>query len=173
MTTRKKALFLDRDGVINEDTGYPHKPEHIVFKPAIFHICKKAMEKGYIIIVVTNQAGIAKGRFTERDIEDLHRWMALKFMEKGISIAGFYYCPYHKNGIVDRYKKDSDCRKPKPGMFIQAAKDLDIDMSKSIMIGDKQSDRIEMPSLKCYIIKSKYTLENYDFETMEQVINVL
>jgi D-glycero-D-manno-heptose 1,7-bisphosphate phosphatase len=173
VSQKKKALFLDRDGVINEDSEYPHKPEHIVFKPGVFGLCRIALEKGYLIVVVTNQAGVAKGRFTEADVRSLHQWMAQRFLEQGITIAGFYYCPFHKNGIVEEYKKDSDCRKPKPGMFLQAAKDLDIDLSKSIMVGDKQSDRIELPELKCFVVKSRYSGDHYDFADIGKVKEVL
>jgi D-glycero-D-manno-heptose 1,7-bisphosphate phosphatase len=170
---KNKALFLDRDGIINEDKEYPHKPEHIVFYPAVFELSRAAIEKGYIVVVVTNQAGVAKGYFTENDVRSLHAWMAEQFGVKGITIAGFYYCPFHKNGVTPAYKRESYCRKPKPGMFLNAAKDLDIDLSRSIMIGDKQSDRIELPELKCYIIKSKYVVDNYDFETLEEVKAIL
>jgi len=173
MITKKKALFLDRDGIINEDNGYPHKPEQIVFKSAIFDLCKEAIKKGYIIVVVTNQAGVAKGIFTEEDVILLHKWMKERFKEKGIEISGFYYCPFHKEAVIEKYKKDSNLRKPKPGMFLQAAKDLNIDLSKSIMIGDKDSDRIELPQLKCYIIKSKYCESNYDFDSLEKVKEIL
>ncbi|HUI91936.1 MAG TPA: HAD family hydrolase [Chitinivibrionales bacterium] len=173
MSQKKKALFLDRDGVINEDSDYPHKPGQIVFNPGVFDLCLQAQEKGYSIVVVTNQAGVAKGRFTEADVQALHRWMAQRFLEKGITIAGFYYCPFHKNGTIEEYKKDSDCRKPKPGMFLKAAEDLDIDLSKSIMVGDKQSDRIELPELKCFVIKSRYSGDNYDFGDIDKVKDVL
>jgi D-glycero-D-manno-heptose 1,7-bisphosphate phosphatase len=173
VSQKKKALFLDRDGVINEDSEYPHRPEHIVFKPAVFDLCRAALEKGYVIVVVTNQAGVAKGRFTEADVLSLHAWMGQRFLEKGIPIAGFYYCPFHKNAIVLEYKKDSDCRKPGPGMFLLAASDLDIDLSKSIMVGDKQSDRIQLPELKCYVIKSGYSGDNFDFDDLDKVKDVL
>jgi D-glycero-D-manno-heptose 1,7-bisphosphate phosphatase len=173
MPEKKKALFLDRDGIINEDSAYPHRPEHIIFNPAIFDLCRTALGKGYIIVVVTNQAGVAKGKFTEADVRSLHAWMGERFSEKGIPIAGFYYCPFHKDGTVEAYRKDSDCRKPRPGMFIAAAHDLGIDLSKSIMIGDKQSDRIELPGLKSYIVKSRYSGSGFDFETLEQATLVL
>jgi D-glycero-D-manno-heptose 1,7-bisphosphate phosphatase len=173
MSQKKKALFLDRDGVINEDSEYPHKPEHIVFKSAVFDLCRAALDKGYVIVVVTNQAGVAKGRFTEADVQSLHRWMAQRFLEKGILVSGFYYCPFHKNAIVEEYKKDSDCRKPGPGMFLSAAKDLDIDLSKSIMVGDKQSDRIDLSELKCYVIKSGYSGDKFDFDDLDKVREIL
>jgi D-glycero-D-manno-heptose 1,7-bisphosphate phosphatase len=169
----RKALFLDRDGIINEDCEYPCKPEQIVFTPDIFEFCTIALQKDYIIVVMTNQAGVAKGKFTEEDVRALHAWMKGKFLEKGISLAGFYYCPYHKNGSVEAYKRESDCRKPKPGMFLAAARDLNIALSQSVMIGDKQSDRIELPQLRSFVIKSKYTNGNYDFETLMDALSVL
>ena len=125
----KKALFLDRDGIVNVDTKYLHKVEDVVFVDGIFELCKKAQIKGYIIVIVTNQAGVAKGYFSEDDVKVLHDWMIERFAEKGICISAVYYCPYHKDGIVEQYKKDSDCRKPKPGMFLQAAKEHDIDIA--------------------------------------------
>ena len=170
---KKKALFLDRDGIINKDWDYPHKPEHIEFFPAVFELCRAAIEKGYIIVVVTNQAGVAKGYFTENEVMSLHEWMKGQFRQRGIDIAGFYYCPFHKNGVVEAYAKESFCRKPKPGMFLNAAKDLNIDLSASVMIGDKQSDRIELPELKSYVIKSKYAIDKYDFETLEEAVKIL
>ena len=169
----KKALFLDRDGVINVDKAYPYKPEDIVFNEDVFDLCRKAIEKKYLIVVVTNQAGVAKGYFTEEDVISLHEWMKGKFHERGIEITGFYYCPYHKNGTIKKYRKDSDCRKPSPGMFLQAEKDLNISLSRSLMVGDKESDRIKIPGLKCIIIKSNYVPEGYDVESLKDIERLL
>ncbi|HEX2956591.1 MAG TPA: HAD family hydrolase [Chitinispirillaceae bacterium] len=168
-----KALFLDRDGIINEDTKYLHKAEDVVFIDGIFDLCSKAQQKGYILIVVTNQAGIARGYFTEEDVLTLHEWMKKQFAEKGIQISGFYYSPYHPSGVIERYKKDSDCRKPKPGLFIQAARDHNIDINQSLMVGDKQSDRIQLEGLRSVVIKSRYSPENYDFEKLLDVVGIL
>lgn len=165
----KMALFLDRDGIINEDTKYPHKPEHITFKKDIFKFCKAVIEKGYILVVVSNQAGVAKGYYSEDDVVFLHKWMENKFRERGITIAGFYYCPYHIEGTVQKYRKDSPMRKPKPGMILQAAKELGIDLKKSVMVGDKPSDRIELKELKSIIVHSKYTGNEYDAEDIVAV----
>ncbi len=165
----KKAVFLDRDGVINEDTAYPHKPEHIKFIKGIFELCKSSLDLGYILVVITNQAGVAKGYFSEDDVKSLHKWMDNKFCEQGIEIAGFYYCPFHKEGTIPAYKKDSDFRKPKPGMLLQASNELGIDLKKSIMIGDKPSDKIELEGLKTIILKSKYTGNTYNAEDLETV----
>lgn len=166
---KKKALFLDRDGIINEDSEYPFKPEHIVFKKGIFKFCKSAIDKGYILVVVTNQAGIAKGYYSEDDVVFLHKWMENKFREQGIPIAKFYYCPFHSEGTIEQYKKDSPLRKPKPGMILLAAQELDIDLKKSIMIGDKPSDRIELKELKSIIVHSHYSGDNYDAENIAAV----
>lgn len=170
---KNKALFLDRDGVINEDIGYPSKPEDIHFCDGIFELCKAAISKGYLIIVVTNQAGIAKGYFTEEDVQKLHQWMANEFLSRGIKITAFYYCPYHTEGKIIKYKRDDECRKPKPGMFLKAARDYNIDLSQSLMVGDKPSDRIELPQLRCIILKSKYTGNKYDVESLTDVITLL
>jgi D-glycero-D-manno-heptose 1,7-bisphosphate phosphatase len=173
ITRKNKAVFLDRDGIINEDREYPHNPADIVFIPAIFDFCRIALEKGYILVVVTNQAGVAKGYFTEDDVQALHEWMSGQFRDRGITISGFYYCPFHDKGVTEQYRKVSFCRKPKPGMFLNASKDLDIDLSRSVMIGDKQSDRIELPELKSYVIKSRYAVDNYDFESLGQAKEIL
>jgi len=171
---KNKALFLDRDGVINEDRGYPYKPEDIEFCDGIFPLCKKALEKGYLLIVVTNQAGVAKGYFTEKDVESLHKWMIEQFASRGIEITAFYFCPFHPEAKIPEYRKKSEFRKPDPGMIIQAASDFDIDLSLSIMIGDKPSDRIRLPQLKTFILKSKYTAEvDYDFESLAEIESVL
>jgi D-glycero-D-manno-heptose 1,7-bisphosphate phosphatase len=174
MTGKKnKALFLDRDGVINEDSAYPYKPEHIIFKEGIFDFCRKAVEKGYLLVVVTNQAGVAKGKFTEDDVKALHVWMGNQFQERHIPVAGFYYCPFHKDGVVPRYAVDSEWRKPKPGMILQAMKDLDIDETQSIMIGDKLSDRIALAGLRSIILKSNYTPHDYNAENFEELQNMI
>ena len=169
----RKAIFLDRDGVINKDSAYPYKPEHITFTDGIFKFCITALKRGYILVVVTNQAGVAKGHYSEGDVISLHKWMGRKFREQGIEIAAFYYCPYHIDGIVPEYQKDSEDRKPKPGMFFQASKDLGIDIKNSIMVGDKLTDRIELEDLKSIIIKSKYTGDNYDVVSLEEVEKML
>jgi D-glycero-D-manno-heptose 1,7-bisphosphate phosphatase len=169
----KKALFLDRDGVINVDTKYLHKIEDVVFVDGIFDLCRDAQKKGYCIIVVTNQAGVAKGYFTEQDVIDLHTWMKGQFAQHAITITAFYHCPYHKDGVVERYRKDADCRKPKPGMFLQAAREHDIDIAASVMVGDKNSDRINLDGLKCVVIKSRYCEDSYDCLTLSDVKNVL
>jgi len=173
MEPKSRALFLDRDGVINEDRHYPYKPEHIEFRPGIFDLCRCAVAKGYKLIVVTNQAGVAKGKFTEEDVRALHVWMRERFADESIAITAFYYCPFHKNGTVPAYIKDSDCRKPRPGMLLQAAEEHNIDLARSLMVGDKNSDRIEIDGLKCVILRSEYVREGYDVESLDEVVKML
>jgi D-glycero-D-manno-heptose 1,7-bisphosphate phosphatase len=168
-----KALFIDRDGVINEDTGYPYKPEHIRFNDAVFTLCKQAAKKRYLLVVITNQAGVAKGKFTEKDVTALHEWMDGEFKKCGISIERFYYCPHHPEAVVPEYRLACNCRKPKPGMIERAVKDLDIDIMKSLVIGDKPSDRIALPGLRSIIVKSRYTGDDFDVEELARVADYL
>jgi D-glycero-D-manno-heptose 1,7-bisphosphate phosphatase len=170
---KQKALFIDRDGIINEDSGYPHKPEQIKFRPEIFGICQSARQKGYLLIVITNQAGVAKGKFPEEDVQALNVWMKDQFKSRGIDIAAFYYCPHHKDGLIPEYTKVCNCRKPKPGMVEQALRDFSIDIPGSLVIGDKVSDRIDYPGLKSIIVKSKYSGEKYDVDELGDVRNLL
>lgn len=138
--TKNKALFLDRDGVINIDHGHVGKIEDFEFIDGIFDLCKIAQDKGYIILVITNQGGIAKGYYTEEDFLRLTNFKEGKFKEKGINILKTYYCPYHIDGKIEKFKKESSDRKPNPGMILRAVKEFNIDPSQSILIGDKKTD---------------------------------
>jgi D-glycero-D-manno-heptose 1,7-bisphosphate phosphatase len=136
----KKALFLDRDGVINQDFGYVHQIENFELVPEIFALCKAAVERNYIIIVVTNQAGIGRGFYDEETFLNLTRSISEIFLDNGINITKTYFCPHHPVHGLGEYKKYCKCRKPEPGMFIKAAREYGIDMKSSIMVGDKLSD---------------------------------
>jgi D-glycero-D-manno-heptose 1,7-bisphosphate phosphatase len=131
----KKALFLDRDGVINKEKNYLYKIEDFEFVDGVFETCRYFQEKGYLLIIVTNQAGIARGKYTEQDYQILTDWMLAEFEKQGIMIRKVYHCPHHPE-----FTGECECRKPKPGMLIEAKKEFDIDMSNSIMVGDKNSD---------------------------------
>jgi D-glycero-D-manno-heptose 1,7-bisphosphate phosphatase len=168
-----RALFLDRDGIINEDTAYPHRPEQIRFIEAVFPLCRKAVERGYLLIVITNQAGIAKGMFGEEEVRALHTWMSAEFRARGIAIAGFYYCPHHPDALVEAYRLSCSCRKPGSGMVEQAAKEFGIDITKSLVVGDKPSDRIALPGLRSVIVKSRYTGDNFDVADIAGLVNYL
>lgn len=135
------ALFLDRDGVINIDRGYVYRIEDFEFIPGIFELVRYAVHVlGWPAIVVTNQAGIARGLFDENAYFALTGWMCARFRDEGAPLTKVYYCPYHETLGIGRYRVDHDWRKPKPGMLLQAAADFNLTLSDSVLIGDKISD---------------------------------
>ncbi|TLU65215.1 HAD family hydrolase [Thalassotalea litorea] len=135
-----KALFLDRDGIINIDHGYVSKIELFDFIPGIFELCHLAQQKGYLLIVVTNQSGIGRGKYSEQEFHQLTQWMTDRFAEHQVIINDVKYCPHHPTSAKPPYLKDCQCRKPGPGMILDAAADHKIDLSQSIFLGDKPSD---------------------------------
>ena len=135
-----KALFLDRDGVINEERNYVYRIEDFFFIDGIFELCLCAQDLGYLIIAVTNQAGIARGYYTEADYAALTAWMLDQFSARGISIARVYHCPYHPTAGIGEYRRESFDRKPNPGMLLRAQKDFELDLHNSVLVGDKASD---------------------------------
>lgn len=135
----RPVLFLDRDGVINRDSGYVHDIERFEWVPGIFDTVRFANELGLRVIVVTNQAGIARGLFTEQQFLRLTNWMVEQFANERAPIAAVYYCPYHPEGVAP-YRMDSEFRKPAPGMLLQAASEHRIDLGRSLLIGDQETD---------------------------------
>jgi D-glycero-D-manno-heptose 1,7-bisphosphate phosphatase len=135
-----RALFLDRDGVINVNHGYVHTRESFDFIEGIFELACFAAAQRYLIIVVTNQAGIGRGFYTEEQFQLLNKWMSKKFMDVGAPISHVYFSPYHPTDGKGEYLKDDFSRKPNPGMLLEAQKDFSIDLSHSVLIGDSTSD---------------------------------
>jgi D-glycero-D-manno-heptose 1,7-bisphosphate phosphatase len=135
-----KALFLDRDGVINVDHGYVYQASDFDFIDGIFDLVKRANEQGYKVIVVTNQSGIGRGMYSELDFSELSKWMVLKFVQRGANINDVLFCPHHPEATLEQYKKECECRKPNPGMLNIAASKHNISLPNSIMVGDKLSD---------------------------------
>jgi D,D-heptose 1,7-bisphosphate phosphatase len=135
------ALFLDRDGVINIDTRYPSKPEDITFVNGASDTVRLAQSRGYKVVVVSNQSGIARGYASEAQVMDLHRWMSERLHEKGAHVDAWYHCPFHDAAKRSAYRhEDHFDRKPNPGMILRAALDLNIDLEQSLLIGDNESD---------------------------------
>jgi D-glycero-D-manno-heptose 1,7-bisphosphate phosphatase len=136
----KRALILDRDGVINIDHNYVHRPEQCVFVDGIFDMVRAFAARGYLIVIATNQAGIGRGLYSEEDFQVFMRWMRDEFRREGIEIAAIYHCPDHPTAGIGAYRRENPWRKPGPGMMLQAAKDLDLDLAASWCVGDKMSD---------------------------------
>ena len=135
-----KAIFLDRDGTINADHGYVHKIDDFQFIEGVGKALKQLQDKGYLLVLVTNQSGIARGYFSEAQFHQQTEWMDWSLDEDyGVVLDGIYYCPHHPEGKGE-FKADCDCRKPKAGMFLEAIKDLNIDPTQSYMVGDKLED---------------------------------
>lgn len=137
---KRSALFLDRDGVINVDYGYVFKPERFHFIDGIFELVEAANRLDYLVVVITNQAGIGRGFYTESDFQIVTDWMLNQFAKRGVHIDAVYFCPYHPEAVIEQYRKESNMRKPAPGMLLKAAVDLNIDLKTSIVVGDKDSD---------------------------------
>ena len=135
-----KAAFLDRDGVINVDYGYVHKKEDFVFIEGVFEALKLLNSSNYKIIIITNQAGIAKGIFSEQDYLSLTNWYLNCLKKKNIEILDVFFCPFHIDGILEEYRLNSSDRKPKSGMFLKAIEKYGIDITKSFTVGDKITD---------------------------------
>ncbi|KAF7774449.1 D-glycero-D-manno-heptose 1,7-bisphosphate phosphatase [Pseudoalteromonas citrea] len=136
----QKAVFLDRDGVINVDHAYVHKIEDFQFIEGVFDACQYFTEQGYLIVVVTNQSGIGRGYYNEAQFHALSEWMCQEFTRYGVAIAKVYFCPHHPKNALPEYLMECTCRKPQPGMLMQAIKEFDIDVTQSVMVGDKVSD---------------------------------
>lgn len=138
--TLRRALFLDRDGVINTDFGYVCTPDRTEWVPGIFDVCRKARSLDMELVVVTNQAGIARGYYTETEFQRYTRWMLDQFLQRGIDIRAVYHCPHHPEFGIGALKTECACRKPAPGMILQSAQELYLDLAGSAMVGDKVSD---------------------------------
>lgn len=135
-----KAVFLDRDGTLIEEQGYIcHLSQSRIF-PFAFDAVRRMNEKGYMVIGITNQSSIARGICTVEQVETIHTEIQRQFLNRGCKIERFYYCPYHEEAKIEKFRGKHSWRKPSPGMLLQAAKDFDIDLSASYLMGDHMTD---------------------------------
>lgn len=135
-----KIVFLDRDGTINQEVEYLHKPSDLVILPGVPAALRRLKEQGFQLVVVTNQAGVARGYYSEADVVRLHEYMNKLLSREGAEIDHFYYCPHHPVHGIGAYKQSCHCRKPDTGMFEMAESCYQVDKSHSYMIGDKLLD---------------------------------
>lgn len=135
-----KALFLDRDGVINREKHYLYRIQDFEFVDGIFDLCRAAVDHGFALIVVTNQAGIARGYYTETQFLELTDWMKQQFSRRDLPLTDVLYCPHHPRYGGAQYCRECTCRKPQPGMLLKAAQKHQLDLSASLIVGDKASD---------------------------------
>lgn len=140
ISTKTKAAFIDRDGVINEERNYVHRISDFVLLPGVIEGLTLLRDAGFRLIVVTNQAGIARGYYDQADMDRLHDHLRELLAEHGVSLDAIYFCPHHPQGNIQALAIECECRKPLPGMLFQAAKDFDLDLPASVLIGDKRSD---------------------------------
>jgi len=156
-----KASFLDRDGVINKDFGYVGKVEDFEFQDGIFELLHLLQDLGFLLFIVTNQSGIARGYYTEKDFYKLSDWMKNELKKKGIKIKDIAFCPHYPD-----ITGECDCRKPKAGMILDLARTYNIDLKNSIMIGDKETD---MEAAIKSGIKKRYLVKNSLFNIIDKI----
>lgn len=150
-----RALILDRDGIVNHDTGYVHRIADFHFIDGIFELTAAFAARGFAIVIATNQSGIGRGLFSEADFATLMEWVKVEFARRNVAIAAVYHCPDHPTSGIGPYRRENPWRKPAPGMLLQAAQDLSLDLSRSWMLGDRERDVIAgkaagVGTLVCY-----------------------
>ncbi len=159
-----KALFLDRDGVVNKEKDYLYKIEDFEFIDGVFETCRYFQDKGYLIIIITNQAGIARGKYTEKDYQVLTKWMIREFDKENIKISKVYHCPHYPD-----FSGICECRKPNPKMILDAQKEFNIDLVNSILVGDKNTDieaGIKAGIKMNYLVRTGHKIDSNKFETL-------
>jgi D-glycero-D-manno-heptose 1,7-bisphosphate phosphatase len=140
VTQRVPAIFLDRDGTINIDHGYVHEIDDFQFIDGVIDACRELKNMGFALVLVTNQSGIARGKFSEDQFMRLTEWMDWSMADREVDLDGIYFCPHHPEAVIEEYRQVCDCRKPQPGMLLLAQKELNIDLAASYMVGDKIED---------------------------------
>ena len=158
-----KAIFLDRDGTLIEEKNYLSNKKDIEFLDGTFEGLKK-LQKDYLLIIITNQSGVARGYFDEEKVIEINNEINKQLLEHGVVITDIFYCPHHKDGIIDKYSIECSCRKPRTGLIDIAVKKYNIDLSKSYVIGDKDSDILLAKNAGCKSI----LIDNNNYVSIEE-----
>ncbi len=168
----RPALFLDRDGVINEEIGYLHRFEDVRFVEGIVPLVQTANQLGYFVCVVTNQAGIGRGLYTEEQFQQLMRQMRAALELQGARLDAVYHSPFHPEHGLGEYRRETACRKPSPGMLLRAATEHGLDLGRSVMVGDRCSDMVAgaaagIPQL--YLVNSMERCTDIRYDTIDNL----
>jgi D-glycero-D-manno-heptose 1,7-bisphosphate phosphatase len=173
---RRKAAFVDRDGVITVDSGFLHRVEDLAFLPGAIEGLQRLQAAGYLIVVITNQSGIARGVYTEADYLHFTACMQQRLSAEGVQLAAVEFCPHLPDAQIARYRVNCDCRKPRPGMLQRAAAALNIDLAASILIGARATDIWAGRSAgvgRCWLVRSGLALSPSDIELADAVFDDL
>lgn len=175
---KKPAVFLDRDGVLTEETGYIASLKDLCLFSYTAECVRRIREQGYYAIVITNQSGVARGLFSESDLQEMNQYLL-----ESIGVDGVYYCPHHPEGRIERYRKVCKCRKPKTGLLEQACMDFEIDMENSYMVGDRAGDVLtgQNAGIRTILLESGYgtnrleenVTPDYIFPDLRSVVDLL
>lgn len=161
-----KAAFFDRDDTLIRDVGYLSSLDQIEIIPSIIKLCKILQDEGFVLFVITNQSGVARGFFDEAFVEETHEKLKKMFEQRNIYLKKMYYCPHHpKFATIQKYKKMCSCRKPKPGMLLQAALEFNIDLTRSFMFGDRSLDLEAGEAAGC----KSFLVQNLDLHKIKKI----
>jgi D-glycero-D-manno-heptose 1,7-bisphosphate phosphatase len=172
----RRAAFIDRDGVLNEDRAYVHRIEDFQFITGAIEALHRLQQAGFLLVLITNQSGIARGLFTQSDYHRLDNYIREQLAQSGVSLDSVQYCPHLPDAQVAEYRRDCECRKPRPGMILNAAALLDIDLARSFLVGDRKSD-IDAGRAAgvghCFLVRSGQTLSAADVLSADAVYDDL
>ncbi|MCK4665471.1 D-glycero-beta-D-manno-heptose 1,7-bisphosphate 7-phosphatase [Candidatus Dependentiae bacterium] len=161
---KRPAIFLDRDGTINEERGYINHPTRLILQPGAIEAVKLINDMGFLAIIITNQAGIARGYYTLDTLNKIHNKLIGEMKDGGAKIDALYFCPHHPDGVIEKYAIRCECRKPKPGMINKALEEFQIDMDNSFMIGDRYKDVLfgNKLNLKTILVLTGYGIGEWE-----------
>jgi D-glycero-D-manno-heptose 1,7-bisphosphate phosphatase len=177
----RKAIFLDRDGVLNEETGFIRRPEDLHLYEFTGRAICKINASDFLAVVITNQSVVARGLITEENLKAIHHYLETELAKEDARLDAIYYCPHHPEAEDIAYRKDCECRKPKAGMLLQAAADLNIDLAQSYFIGDNERDIVAGKTAGCitvgvatgYGLKGATISPDLFFDNLEEAVDAV